>query len=177
VGQAMEVKLIMFKADGKRKDFPVVNSSVVIGRGENCDLRVPLSSVSRKHCELNISGGTIKVRDLSSSNGTYVNNKRITEQDIHAGDRIVVGPVVFTVQVDGEPAEVLPVKTKGQKLVESSLMGQAAPDSTDAEQKEETGVPIAADAEDDGDGLASLESLVAEALKEDEEEDKEGTAA
>lgn len=169
----------MFRTDGKRKDFPIVNNTVVVGRGENCDLRVPLSSVSRKHCELSISGGKLRIRDLSSSNGTYVNNERIMEQDLNAGDRLVVGSVVFTVQIDGVPEEIHPVKTKAQKLAESSLTGQAAVKAAEAEAKEKTGVPIAAPpgGEEDADTMAALENLVAEALKEDEEDEKEGTAA
>jgi len=174
----VDIKLVMFRSDGKRKDFPIVNETVTIGRGENCELRVPLSSVSRKHCELIVLGGKLKVRDLSSSNGTYVNNKRIAEQDLNAGDRLVVGPVVFTVQIDGVPEQIQPVKTKGQKLAESSLMGQAAAKAAEAEAKEETGVPITAPGgEEDADTMAALEELVAEALQEDEEDQKEGTAA
>ncbi len=166
----MDVKLVMFKLDGKRRDFPIVNATVTIGRGEECDLRVPLSSVSRKHCELTVSAQTIKVRDLSSSNGTYLNNKRITEGELVAGDRLVVGPVVFTVQIDGVHEEIQPVKTRGQKLAESSLHGQVT-------AKEDTGAPIAAGADNGENGIASLESLVAEALKEDEEDDKQESVA
>jgi hypothetical protein len=64
------------------------------------------------------------------------------------------------------PEEIQPVKTRGQKLAESSLQGQVA-------AKEDTGAPIAAGEDNDENGIASLESLVAEALKEDEEDDKQ----
>jgi pSer/pThr/pTyr-binding forkhead associated (FHA) protein len=114
----MDVKLVMFKADGQRKDFPIINPTTIIGRGENCDLRIPLLSVSRRHCELHISSGAVKVKDVSSSNGTYVNNKRINEAAVAPGDRLAVGPIVFTVQIDGQPEEIRPVKTKGQKIAE-----------------------------------------------------------
>lgn len=114
----MEVRLVMFKANGQRKDFPIINDGAVIGRAETCDLRIPLLSVSRRHCELMVAGGEVKVRDLASSNGTYVNNRRVNEQVLHAGDRLVVGPIVFTVQIDGQPEGIHPVKTKGQKLAE-----------------------------------------------------------
>ena len=111
----MEVKLIMFKSDGQRKDFPIINPTTVIGRGENCDLRVPLLNVSRRHCELTLSGDVVKVKDVASSNGTFVNNKRINETILNPGDRLVVGPVVFTLQIDGQPEDIKPVKTKGAK--------------------------------------------------------------
>ena len=74
------VLLVMFKSDGQRKDFPVTGPTVSIGRGEDCGLRVPLLSVSRRHCELTVTDQEIKVRDLGSSNGTYLNNDRISEE-------------------------------------------------------------------------------------------------
>jgi len=110
----------MFRSNGQRKDFPIINPVTVIGRGENCDLRVPLLSVSRRHCELSVSGEVVRIKDLGSSNGTYVNNSRAVETKLKAGDRLAVGPIVFTVQVDGKPDEIKPVKTKGQRLAEES---------------------------------------------------------
>jgi pSer/pThr/pTyr-binding forkhead associated (FHA) protein len=107
----MDVNLIMFKNDGTRKDFALSRSKTVIGRGEECALQIPLLSVSRRHCEL-IRGQTLIVRDLASSNGTFVNNARVNEKELNPGDRLTVGPICFTIQIDGKPAEVKPVKAK-----------------------------------------------------------------
>jgi pSer/pThr/pTyr-binding forkhead associated (FHA) protein len=116
----MEVNLVMFKSDGQRKDFPLTNPVSVIGRGEACELQIPLLNVSRRHCELRIEQGVIRVKDLASSNGTYLNNQRINEDELSAGDRLAIGPIVFTVQVDGQPDEVAPVKSRGQVLAEGA---------------------------------------------------------
>ena len=116
----MDFKLVMFKTNGQRKDFPVLNPVTVIGRGEDCDLRVPILNVSRHHSELHLSGDAVTVKDLGSSNGTYVNNQRINEARLNAGDRLTIGPIVFTVQVDGVPEEIRPVKTRGQQLAEAA---------------------------------------------------------
>ncbi len=105
----MDIKLIMFKGDGQRKDIDVTSSTTVIGRGEECALRVPILAVSRKHCELSIDGEELKVKDLGSSNGTYVNNARVNEATLKAGDRLMVGPIIFTVQIDGVPEEIEPL--------------------------------------------------------------------
>jgi pSer/pThr/pTyr-binding forkhead associated (FHA) protein len=162
----MDVKLVMFRNDGTRKDFPVVNDTVTVGRGETCELRVPLLSVSRRHCQIVVEGDTVTVKDLGSSNGTFVNNKRVTEEVLKPGDRLVLGPVVFTVQIDGKPEEIKPARTKVRKpaaeapAAETVGVGQPA---------EDTGAPVAG--EEDVDPIAALEDLVAEALKEDEEEE------
>ncbi|MFP4105001.1 MAG: FHA domain-containing protein [Phycisphaerae bacterium] len=119
----MDVKLIFFKSSGQRKDIPVTKSEVIIGRGEQCDVRVPIPSVSRRHCQLTLGEEGVKVRDFGSSNGTYVNNERVTEATLSAGDRLVVGPVMFTLQINGEPGDVQPVKTRGQKMAEAGEPG------------------------------------------------------
>ncbi|MEM6393707.1 MAG: FHA domain-containing protein [Planctomycetota bacterium] len=107
----MQVMLVMFKADGNRRDFTVAKDKIVVGRKANCDLRIPLTSVSRQHCEISTDGDTIKVRDLGSSNGTFHNSIRVQEAELAAGDELVIGPVVFTVVVDGQPDEIKPVRT------------------------------------------------------------------
>ncbi len=107
----MEASLVMFKADGIRRDFPLRPGSLVVGRKNSCELRIPLSSVSRQHCEITVEGDAVKLRDLGSSNGTYHNSIRVQEAELSAGDEVVVGPVVFTLVVDGVPSEISPVRT------------------------------------------------------------------
>jgi len=78
----------------------------MIGRRHNCDLRVPLRSVSRRHCQLNHDDGLWRIRDLGSRNGTYLNGKRVDEAVINAGDSIKIGPLAFLFQIDGKPVAV-----------------------------------------------------------------------
>jgi pSer/pThr/pTyr-binding forkhead associated (FHA) protein len=107
----MDVALVMFKADGTRRDFAVTKDRMVIGRTSHCDLRIPLSSVSRQHCELVVEGNSVRLRDLGSSNGTYHNSIRVQEADLQPGDEIVIGPVVFTVVINGQPSKIEPVRS------------------------------------------------------------------
>jgi pSer/pThr/pTyr-binding forkhead associated (FHA) protein len=108
----MNVTLVMFKDDGLRKEFPLELGKTIIGRKEDCDLRIPLAEISRKHAIVIVEETLVTLRDQGSANGTYINNKRISEQQLEAGDHIVIGPVVFTVQINGQPAEVRPVQTR-----------------------------------------------------------------
>lgn len=102
----------MFKADGSRRDFPVTKPRIVVGRTNDCDLRIPLSSVSRQHCEFRLENNQFKLHDLGSSNGTFRNNTRISQETLlQPGDEVVIGPVVFTVVVDGKPTSIDPVRT------------------------------------------------------------------
>lgn len=119
----MEVTLVMFLSDGTRRDFPIQKESAIIGRAHGSDLRIPLSSVSRQHCELRVAGDKLTVRDLGSSNGTYHNSIRIQEATLKAGDEMVIGPVVFIVVVDGHPDHIEPVRT----LVETKAPSKISP--------------------------------------------------
>jgi hypothetical protein len=101
----MQVVLVMFRPDGQRRSFSVVRDMTVIGRREDCDLRIPLGDVSRKHCRLIKDGEVLRVEDLGSSNGTYRNGVRVQQSELAAGDTLQVGPVVFVLQVDGVPAD------------------------------------------------------------------------
>jgi len=158
----MDVNLVMFGRDGTRKDFPILNRRTTIGRGRDCDLRVPLLTVSRKHCQLIIDGETLIIRDVASSNGTFVNNKKITEDKLGPGDRIAVGPVIFTVQINGVPEDIKPSKAK---LPREEISEKAAMADTD--------FSLAAKAQQEVDPMTALENLVAETLSEDDEEEDE----
>jgi pSer/pThr/pTyr-binding forkhead associated (FHA) protein len=103
----MKVVLVKFKGD-QRRDFALGPDKTVVGRATECTLRVPARDVSRRHCEIETAGGRVLVRDLGSSNGTFLNGKRITEAQLNPGDRLTVGPVTFVVQIDGKPAAVRP---------------------------------------------------------------------
>ncbi len=101
----MQAVLVMFRSDGERRSFSMARDMTVIGRREDCDLRIPLGDVSRKHCRVIRDGEMLKLEDLGSSNGTFLNGRRVQEALLSPGDSIQVGPVVFVLQVDGEPAD------------------------------------------------------------------------
>ncbi len=111
----MDVKFIMFREDGKRRDLPLTPGATTIGRKDDCGIRIPLGEVSRHHAEVTVGDDGVVLRDLGGANGTFLNNRRIQdEEDLEPGDQVMVGPVVFTVQIDGDPAddELVEVRTK-----------------------------------------------------------------
>jgi predicted component of type VI protein secretion system len=101
----MQVILVMFRSDGKRRSFSIVRDITVLGRREDCDLRIPLGDISRKHARFIRSGDRLRLEDLGSSNGTFCNGERITSIELQPGDTVVVGPVTFVVQIDGVPVD------------------------------------------------------------------------
>jgi len=64
----------------------------VLGRGDGCDLQLLDAKASRRHAEVWIAGGSVRIRDLGSANGLKVNDKRITEvTELFPGDEIELG--------------------------------------------------------------------------------------
>jgi predicted component of type VI protein secretion system len=127
----MQAVLVMFRSDGEKRSFSIARDMTVIGRREDCDLRIPLGEVSRKHCRLVRDGDTLKLEDLGSSNGTFLNGQRVQEALLSPGDTIQVGPVVFAVQIDGEPPEddLRPVTAGGAAEEEPIPLGDEDEDA------------------------------------------------
>ena len=64
----------------------------VLGRSRDADVFLPDGEVSRHHARLETNGGVVYLEDLRSSNGTFLNGRRVTEAiEIRAGDEIDVG--------------------------------------------------------------------------------------
>ena len=102
----MNVSLVMVTADGKTTELPPMHLPIMVGRSEDCKLRIPVAAVSRHHCELMEHDDELVVRDMKSSNGTYVNKERIKSRELVPGDLLCVGPAVLVVRIDGHPKAV-----------------------------------------------------------------------
>jgi len=81
----------------------LTKSSTVMGRDKSSDLFIDNSDVSWRHCLLDIQARGISALDLNSTNGTFVNGKLVQNASLNPGDRIELGPCMFT--VNREPIE------------------------------------------------------------------------
>jgi pSer/pThr/pTyr-binding forkhead associated (FHA) protein len=69
-----------------------------IGRASGADFIVDRALVSRVHCRLTADDEKLSVEDLSSTNGTFVNDRRVERAQIASGDRLRVGRIELTVE-------------------------------------------------------------------------------
>ena len=81
--------------------LPIAKPILRIGRAEFCDICPSDPGVSRNHAELVFSRGVLKVLDLESTNGTYVNGKRVTESELRVGDVLNIAGTSYI--VDSRP--------------------------------------------------------------------------
>jgi pSer/pThr/pTyr-binding forkhead associated (FHA) protein len=143
----------MFSPEGERRDVPIQKDAVTLGRDSSCDIRIPVAAVSRTHCRVEVTGDGVFVEDLGSRNGTYRNEDKVEErQPLEPGDRLAVGPVVFTVQINGDPEPVEP------PLLESPMIASAAPKKDEAKEDVPEAIPGGAgnDTEDSAAGISDL---------------------
>jgi adenylate cyclase len=79
-------------------------TTMVVGRAVNSDCAVVDATVSRKHAEMAVTDEGIQVKDLGSSNGTFVNGVKIDSYFVAPGDTITFGKVAFKVEQLTPPA-------------------------------------------------------------------------
>jgi len=97
----MDVKLHLTKGNPKGKIVEVPEGTLKVGRAEDSDLIIASTRVSRQHCEVVNDGKRLVVHDKGSANGTLVNGKKIQQQVLQPGDELQIGPLTFTVEIDG----------------------------------------------------------------------------
>jgi hypothetical protein len=73
-----------------------IAGSFVLGRSRSCDLKLQSPDASRRHAEIVAVASGHVLRDLGSTNGTYVNGQRIQEHPLRTGDRIEIGGDLMT---------------------------------------------------------------------------------
>lgn len=123
----MSVNLVRYKKNGTPVFWGLQKGSTVIGRSRQCRLRIPVLSVSKKHCQIDVNADSVKISDLGSRNGTFVNSIPILEpHPINAGDIVKIEPVEFIFQINGQPK--LTKKTAGEP--ETNQQAQPASDVT-----------------------------------------------
>ncbi len=76
-----------------------VDGSKIVGRDSAADIVIAGGHISRRHAEFLLRDSQLWVRDLGSSNGTYVNHKKVDETALYLGDEIKFDAVIFRVVV------------------------------------------------------------------------------
>ncbi len=184
----MDVALVMSRSDGTRRTFPLRKDRIVVGRTSSCDLRIPLSSVSRQHCEIIKDDQSVRLRDMGSSNGTFCNDKRILEVVLEPGDKVTVGTVLFQVVINGVPnlmpepvvRSATPVSKSGRTGVAMKTPVNKTVEREDLDAELEAAITeVGGDVTplDSDDPIAALEAMATSEIDLDDDRDEDGDAA
>jgi class 3 adenylate cyclase/predicted component of type VI protein secretion system len=99
----LRLGLKLVAANGSQAVTVLAGRTLVVGRSPACDVPIRDLTVSRHHGEVEAAASGLRVRDLGSTNGTFINGARITEGVASPGARVAFGKVIF--QVMEERAE------------------------------------------------------------------------
>lgn len=103
--------------------IPLAQNRVVIGRQSDVEIGLDDSMVSRRHAELAIGpDGRAVIRDLGSRNGTFSNERRVTEEVLHDGDLIRIGGTVLK-YLEANSVEHLYVSVMADRAALDGLTG------------------------------------------------------
>lgn len=93
-----------------------------IGRAEGNHHVIPHQSISSRHCEIVLNGNTLSVRDLGSTNGTFVDGKPVDREELVHGQRLRLGALEFVV----DAPESAPRSPDGPLRINASTAGRSA---------------------------------------------------
>ncbi len=109
---AKNLKLFQLKPNNKKVKIhssALTTGRYLLGRAESCDIIIPYSEISAVHAILEVTARDVRLYDMNSKNGTYVNNEKIVVEYINVGDTIKFGSLEFTFTVYKKSAELPPV--------------------------------------------------------------------
>ena len=121
----MQLALRFISGKYQGGEFPIEEGrEIVVGRSSDLDMVLVEEMVSRKHARIALTDGRILIKDLGSTNGTFVNGERIQESEIKEGDRVLIGSNILKVVAlemeESAPKRGAPVKLPRPRRSEGS---------------------------------------------------------
>jgi transcriptional regulator with GAF, ATPase, and Fis domain len=118
-----QCKLVVLKGNQRGREFVITSDVIRLGKAEGNDLVLTEDTVSRMHCEILRDARGYLLRDLQSTNGTFLDGAEVREAYVRAGSVITVGTVQIKFQPFEERIEILP--TEAEEL--GGLVGRSIP--------------------------------------------------
>lgn len=118
-------RLICLTGANKGESYVLLGNRIVIGRGDKTDIKLNDTKASREHAEVTKVGSNWVATDLGSQNGIVVNDKKVTQQSLAEGDKLIVGQTVFKfakVEVAGKGGKVIKEETDEKANANKALI-------------------------------------------------------
>lgn len=97
-------KLVVLTQSMAGRSYDLATERTTVGRVEDNAFQIAEPSVSSRHCEILLQGADIVVKDLNSTNGTFINGEKISEGVLKPGQTLRLGNVELKLDVPGAPA-------------------------------------------------------------------------
>lgn len=116
------------------KEYPLENESVTIGRNEDNLITVDNLAVSGYHARIDAAGKDFILTDLQSTNGTFVNDKKIISHKLVHGDNVIIGKHIILFVGDGQDVNI-PIPDNKIDLDKTMMLDTAKQKDLLAKQK------------------------------------------
>ena len=109
------LKLVVLSEGLSGRAFEIKAEKTTIGRVEDNTFQLSEPSVSSHHAEVWLNGADVMVKDLDSTNGTYINGEKIAESKLKPGQTLRFGSVDLKLDAPGQPSAPPPAKKPSDK--------------------------------------------------------------
>lgn len=98
-------KLVVLSEGLTGRSYELKVDKTTVGRLDDNAFQIPEQSVSSHHCEILLKGSDVVIKDLNSTNGTFINGEKVTEQVLKPGQILKLGQVEMRLETDGAAAQ------------------------------------------------------------------------
>jgi pSer/pThr/pTyr-binding forkhead associated (FHA) protein len=104
-------KLVVLNAGLSGRSHELTVDKTTIGRVDDNTFQIAEASVSSHHCEVLLRGSDVVIKDLNSTNGTFLNGEKVAETVLKPGQTLRLGQVELRLETEGAPAAPIPAST------------------------------------------------------------------
>lgn len=124
-------KLVVLNAGLSGRSHELTVDKTTIGRVDDNTFQIAEASVSSHHCEVFLRGSDVVVKDLNSTNGTFLNGEKVSEVVLKPGQTLRLGQVELRLETDGAPSapaaapsapSPAPASASSKKMDQTSVM-------------------------------------------------------
>src|SRR5260221_8816114 len=96
-------KLVVLSAGMTGRTHELKVDKTTVGRVEDNTFQIAEPSVSSHHCEILLRGAEVVVKDIGSTNGSYINGEKVTESVLKPGQILRLGQIEMRLETDSAP--------------------------------------------------------------------------
>jgi pSer/pThr/pTyr-binding forkhead associated (FHA) protein len=110
-------KLVLLSPGMTGRTHELKGEKTTVGRVEDNVFQIAEASVSSHHCEVLVRGNEVLIKDLNSTNGTFINGEKVSESPLKPGQILRLGQVEMRLETDATPPPGTPPKKLSQTMV------------------------------------------------------------
>jgi FHA domain len=109
-------RLVLLTEGFTGRSFELKADRSTVGRLEDNNFQIPAPSVSSHHCEVLLRGNDVVIKDLDSTNGTFINGEQVTEQVLQVGQTVRFGSIEARLEASA------PTGASGKKVLDKTAV-------------------------------------------------------